>query len=233
MRMLGIVGGIAPESTVEYYRLIVATYRARRPDGSYPPLVITSIDLKRLLDLVGAGDLSGLTRYLLEELERLARAGAELALLASNTPHIVFDDLRRQSPLPLISIVEGAAEAAKASGMSRVGLFGTKFTMRGDFYPAVFSRLGVEVVRPDRADLDYVHEKYVTELIDGVFLPETRRHVLAIVDRMKENSGIQGVVLGGTELPLLLRDVESSVPLLDTSRIHVERAVEEMLASGR
>ncbi len=129
--MLGIVGGIAPESTVEYYRLIVASYRANRPDGSYPPLVITSIDLKRLLDLVGAGDLPGLTRYLLGELDRLARRGADLALLASNTPHIIFDDLRRQSPIPLVSIVEGPAEEAKASGMSRVGLFGTRFTMQG------------------------------------------------------------------------------------------------------
>lgn len=230
MKLLGIIGGIAPESTIEYYRAIVAAYRRRRPGRGYPQLVIDSIDLDRLLALVGAGELEALTAWLADELARLERAGARLALLASNTPHIVFDELRRRSPIPLISIVETAADEAAAMGMKRVGLFGTRFTMRGPVYPAVFSRSGIEVVVPSDGDLDLIHERYIAELVEGVFLPETREALLAIVERMRRESAIDGVVLGGTELPLLLRGAESAVPLLDTSRFHAERAVSEMLA---
>ena len=118
MKTLGIIGGIAPESTVEYYRLIVALYRERTHDGSYPPLLINSIDLKKLLDLIGALRLADVTEYLLKEVTKLARAGADLGLLASNTPHLVFEDLRRGSPIPLISIVEAACRATRAPASS-------------------------------------------------------------------------------------------------------------------
>jgi aspartate racemase len=230
MKVLGIVGGIAPESTIEYYRLIIASYRIQRPDGSYPQLIINSIDLKRMRDLVEANELAGITEYLLGEVRRLARAGAEFGLLASNTPHLVFDDLQRQSPIPLISIVEATCEAAKALGLSKLGLFGTRFTMQGKFYPAVFSRHGITLVVPELADQAYIHDKYMTELISGVFLPETRECLLAIADRLREKTRIQGLILGGTELPLLLRGAESEIPFLDTSRIHAERAVAEMIS---
>jgi aspartate racemase len=230
MKLLGIIGGIAPESTVAYYRFIVAAYRRRRPGTGYPPVLIDSIDLDRLLALVGAGELEALTAWLCDELARLERAGARIALLAANTPHIVFEELRSRSPIPLISIVEAAANEAGAAGMKRVGLFGTRFTMRGGFYPAVFARFGIQVALPDDADLDLIHDRYVTELIEGVYLPETREALLAVVERMRRDSAIDGVVLGGTELPLLLGGAESAVPLLDTSRIHVEHAVTEMLA---
>jgi hypothetical protein len=146
VKTLGIIGGIAPESTVEYYRGLVAAYRERVRDGSYPSIVIDSIDLKKMLDLIGAGALEEVTDYLAAELGRLARAGASLALLASNTPHVVFDELRRRSAVPLVSIVEAACGEAKALGLRRVGLFGTRFTMQGRFYPDVFSREGIELV---------------------------------------------------------------------------------------
>lgn len=233
MKRLGIIGGIAPESTIEYYRLIVATYRARVSDGSYPPLVINSIDMNRMRGLVEGGRLEELADYLLGELRRLADAGSDFALLSSNTPHIIFDELERRSPLPLLSIIGAALDAAVALGLRKVGLLGTRFTMRGGVYKAVFARAGVEVVTPDEADQDYVHEKYMGELIEGVFLPETREGLLAVVGRLKEREGVEGVVLGGTELPLILRDPAArGIPLLDTTRIHAERAVEEML-SGR
>jgi aspartate racemase len=230
MKVLGIVGGIAPQSTIEYYRSIIASYRAQRPDGSYPPLIINSIDLKRVLDLVAKNDLARLTEYLLEEIHKLACAGAQFGLLASNTPHIVFEALQGESPIPLISIVEATCQEAKSLGLKKVGLFGTQFTMRGQFYPQVFSRAGIEVIVPAMEDQAYIHNKYVNELIPGVFLPETREGLLAIVNRMKE-SGIQAVILGGTELSFILRVTEwSEVLFLDTSKIHVQRAVAEMLS---
>jgi aspartate racemase len=229
VRTLAIVGGIAPASTVDYYQQLIAAYRARRPDGSYPSLLINSIDLTRLLGLVAEGRLEELTSYLREAIERLARAGADVALLASNTPHIVFEELSRVSPLPLISIVEAAREAAAALGLSAVGLLGTRFTMEGGFYPDVFGRHGIVVLRPVPADIAYVHDRYMGELVAGEYRAETREGMLAVIDRLRAG-GAQGVLLAGTELPLLLRGGSpSSLPLLDTTRIHVARAVAELL----
>ena len=231
MKRLGIIGGIAPESTIEYYRLIVAAYRERATDGSYPPLVINSIDMNRMRGLIEAGELGQLADFLLGELQRLADAGADFAFLASNTPHIVFDELERRSPVPLVSIVRAARDAAVALGLRRVGLLGTRFTMRGRVYPEVFAGAGIEIVTPDDADQTYVHERYMGELIHGVFLDETREGLLAVVDRLKGRASVEAVVLGGTELPLILTDAAGrGIPFLDTTRIHAARAVEEMLS---
>src|SRR3954467_10275012 len=135
MKTLGIIGGIGPESTIEYYRTLISLYRKAAGDGSYPQLIINSIDLKKEIDLVAAGDVKPLTDYLVEEVEKLARAGADLALIASNTPHLVFDQVAKASPVPMISIVEVAAAVAKERGWNRPALFGTRFTMNGSFYP--------------------------------------------------------------------------------------------------
>jgi len=143
MKTIGIVGGIGPESTIEYYRLIIASHVERIPDGSYPSIIINSIDLKKLLDMVAANERAKMTEFLVGEIQRLARAGAECGLVAANTPHIVFDEVRGQSSIPLISIVEATCEAAKALGLRKLGLFGTRFTMQGRFYPDVFSKAGI------------------------------------------------------------------------------------------
>jgi aspartate racemase len=231
MKTVGIIGGIGPESTIEYYRQIVATYREAKPDGSYPAIVINSIDLKKMLDMIAANELDQVTSYLVEEVHRLARAGAELGLLASNTPHIVFDETSRQSPIPLISIVQTACAAAKALGLNRLGLFGTRFTMQGRFYPAVFQREGIVLIVPTEAEQTFIHDKYMNELLNGVFLPDTRARLLTIVDRLIEQEHIQGLVLGGTELPLILRDtMHRGIPFLDTTRIHVKALVAQLLA---
>jgi aspartate racemase len=231
MKTLGIIGGIAPPSTIEYYRTLIDTYRTRRPDGSAPLAIINSIDNQTMLRLIAADALDEVTTYLSAEVEKLARAGAEIGLFASNTPHIVFDGLQRQSPIPLISIVETAFVAAKATGLTRVGLLGTRFTMQGNAYPQVFTRRGIAVVAPEADDLEYVHEKYMGELVRGVYLPETRAGLLAVVDRLRKRHDIDGVILGGTELPLILRDLEDvGIPFLDTGRLHVEEAVTQMLA---
>ncbi|HAF23795.1 MAG TPA: aspartate racemase [Blastocatellia bacterium] len=225
----GIVGGIAPESTVEYYRLLIASYRKQTNDGNYPPIIINSINLKKMLDLILANRLALVTDYLVDAVEKLARAGADFGAFASNTPHIVFDEIRGRSSLPLISIVEATCDAASRMGLQRVGLFGTRFTMQGQFYPAVFSKAGIELVAPDETEQDYIHTRYMSELVNGVFLPATREKLLGIVDRLKEREGIDGLILGGTELPLILRTAEhNDLPLLDTTRIHVERIVVEL-----
>src|SRR4029453_8354583 len=206
MKILGIIGGLGPESTIDYYGRIIALYRERRRDGSYPQFIVNSIDMKKGLDFMDANNLTGMADYLLEEIGKLARAGATFGLISAKTPHIVFDEVASKSAIPLISIVEATSAAAKALKLKRLALLGTRYTMRATFYPKVFSRERIELFVPDPEVQDYIHDKYLNELVSGKFLPETRAGLLAIVDRMEANSDIDGVILAGTELPLILRD---------------------------
>jgi aspartate racemase len=231
MKTLGIIGGIGPESTIDYYRRIIALCRKLNQDGSYPAIIINNIDMKKMLDYIEANELVGLTDYLLREVQKLAKAGADLGLMASNSPHIVFDELSSLSPIPLLSIVKAACAAAKELGLKRVGLLGTRFSMQGQYYPDVFSRAGITVITPGVDEQVYIHDKYMNELVNGVIRSETHERLLAIVDRMKAQEKIEGLVLGGTELPLILKEeTYHGIPFLDTTKIHVERAVAEMLA---
>jgi aspartate racemase len=231
MKTLGIIGGIAPPSTVDYYRQLTSRYRAADPGGSYPSILINSIDGERFLPMVAGGDRRQLVEYLLTELGRLARGGADLGLFASNTPHLVFDEVALESPIPLISIVEETAIVAEAQGLRKVGLLGARFTMEADFYPLVFARRGITVVVPEADDRSYVHDRYFAELVEGSLLDETRAGISAVIDRMKVRDDIQAVILGGTELPLLFRDgTPPTVPMLDTTSIHVEAAITRLLS---
>jgi aspartate racemase len=230
MKTLGMIGGIGPESTIDYYRLIIQTYRERKADGSYPSVVINSIDLNTLRDLVTAGELKPLADYLVTKVHMLARAGAHLGLLAANTPHIVFDEIQQQSAIPLISIVQATCDAAKSLGLKRLGLLGTRFTMQGRFYADVFSRKEITLIVPEQSEQSYIHDKYMDELVNGIFLPETRQQLLTIVQRLQERESIDGQILGGTELPLILRDADAGIPFLDTARIHVQAALAKMLS---
>ncbi|HEY3025272.1 MAG TPA: amino acid racemase [Pyrinomonadaceae bacterium] len=231
MKTAGIIGGIGPESTVEYYRSIIATYRLQNRDGRYPSILINSIDLNKMIGLVESNDLEGVTKYVVGEVEKLARAGADFGALSSNTPHIVFEEISRQVSIPLISIVETTCEAAKALGLKRVGLFGTRFTMQGQFYPEVFSRAGISVAVPDEDEQTFIHRHYMLVLVKGVFLPKTRQRLLEIAHKLKEREHIEALILGGTELPLILRDVtDSDVRFLDTTQIHVNAIVAQLLS---
>jgi len=145
--------------------------------------------------------------------------------LRQTPPHIVYDDIQRRSSIPLISIVEATRQVAEELGLSRLILLGHRFTMHGHFYSDVFSKAGISLVVPEENEQAYIHDKYMNELVKGIILPETRQQLLAIAERMKEQEHIDGLILGGTELPLILGDVTSrGIPFLDTTRIHVEAA---------
>ncbi|MBK5259443.1 MAG: amino acid racemase [Thermoanaerobaculia bacterium] len=230
--IVGIVGGIAPESTVEYYRSIIRRYRERTGSTSYPRIVINSIDLEEMLRLVAAGDRNALTDYLLHQVRMLERAGADFGFFASNTPHIVFEEVERQSAIPLISIVRTACASALALGVRRAGLLGTRYTMESAFYPETFKASGIEILIPSEADRTWVHERYMNELVAGSFRDETRKGLLQVISRMHAPGGLDAVILGGTELPLILTsDIPTPVPLIDTTRSHVEAVVERMIAA--
>jgi aspartate racemase len=232
MKTLGMIGGLGPESTIDYYQKIIALYRERTGDGSYPEFIINSINLRKGLDFMDANDLAGMAGYLLEAIGKLVCAGADFGLISANTPHIVFDEVAPKSPIPLISIVEATCAAAKAQKLKRLALFGTRYTMQANFYEKVFSREGIDLLLPEPNEQDYIHDKYMNELVPGKFLSETRAGLLAIIDRMKTESNIEGVILAGTELPLILRDADyNGMLFLNTTEIHCEAAVAEMLTS--
>ena len=229
MKTLGIIGGLGPESTIEYYHFLIEAYRERQTDGSYPSLFINSVNLTKVVDLITANRLAEVAEYLAGEVNKLASAGAEVGLLSANTPHIVFDEIQSRSRIPLISIVEAACQEARTLGLKKLLLLGTRFTMQGRFYPDVFSKAGIELVVPGAEDRDYIHEKYMGELLKGIILPETRTGLLEIVARLKQQEQIQGVILAGTELPLILRGAGGDLPFLDTTEIHVGAAIRRLL----
>jgi aspartate racemase len=230
MKIIGMIGGIGPESTIDYYKRLLDGAQKRNPGGPALQIIINSIDLQKGLDLLGRNQLNELTEYIAPEVTRLHGAGAEFGFLAANSPHIVFPDIARRSPIPLVSIVEATCAEAKARGFTKLGLLGTRFTMHGSFYPDVFTRQGIELTVPTKDEQDYVHDKYINELIPGKFLPETRQGLLAIAARMKQEHGIQGLILGGTELPLILTDSSLlGIPFLDTTQIHVDSILERAM----
>jgi aspartate racemase len=225
-----MIGGLGPESTVDYYRSIIGRYRARKPDGGYPHIIVNSLDVDKGIAMLDGGRLNDLADYLVGGVESLARAGAEFGFMAANTPHLVFDEVQRRSAIPLLSIVRATSDYARTIGVKKVGLFGTGFTMRADFYPSEFERAGIDLVRPTESEQTFIHSKYIGELLIGRFLPETRTEILRVAERMKSQDGIEALVLAGTELPLLLRDfVNADLKFLDTTVIHVEAIVDELL----
>ncbi|MFL6539074.1 MAG: aspartate/glutamate racemase family protein [Chthoniobacterales bacterium] len=225
MKTLGIVGGIGPESTIEYYRFILDGCRARKIESA-PHIIIDSIDVNRGIAMLNANDLTALADYISQSIGRLARGGADVALIAANTPHIVFDAVEARSAIPLISLVQAACDRAQALGLERLGLLGTGFTMRGEFYPRVFTRAGLELVSPKDDEMELIHFAYINELLKNTFRPETRTAIVQILERMRNEQAVMAVLLAGTELPLLLRGAEpAGVTFLDTTLIHVEAAV--------
>jgi aspartate racemase len=224
---VGLVGGLGPESTIDYYRRILEAWERENPSTS-PSIVIDSLDVQVALHLV-ARDLSALTEYLLASLLRLAGAGVDFIAMTANTPHIVFDELARRSPVPLLSIVEASAQEARQRGLRRLGLLGTRFTMDAPFYPEVFARHGMTVVLPNDTERTWVHERYVGQLLKGDFRDDTRREFTSLVSRLRNEEGIDGIILGGTELPLLLStSTLDGVPLLDTTALHVAAIVRRL-----
>jgi aspartate racemase len=227
-RTVGIIGGIAPESTIAYYRQIIERYREATGGGN-PSIIINSIDLTKMIGFASSKSFPELIDYLSGEMNRLADGGADFGVFASNTPHIVFNEVASRSRMPLISIVKSASRAAEKLGVKKAGLLGTRFTMRGRFYQEVFAARGIEVVAPEGSDLDYVHDKYMSELVNARFLDETRAELLRVIERMRDRQHIDAVILGGTELPLILsREMFATEQMLDTTAIHVQAIVEEL-----
>jgi aspartate racemase len=229
-RMVGIVGGVGPASTADYYRRFIDRWRVRGPADTYPAVLINSLNSRAALGAMLHGDIEPSVALFSGAVEQLAAGGAGLALVASVMMHMAYDRVAATSPIPMLSILDSLADGAKARGLARLGVLGARPTLEGDFFARPFAAAGIGLVRPDESDRAWVHEIYFTELVRGQFRGEVRDRLVAIIEGMRERDGIDGVILAGTELPLILREPEyAGVPALDAIGIHVEAAIDWLL----
>ncbi|MFT3714496.1 MAG: amino acid racemase [Gordonia sp. (in: high G+C Gram-positive bacteria)] len=224
MKKLGLIGGTGPESTVFYYKAVIDGVQRVAGPHTLPELTIESLSVFRVLDHCSRRDFDGLAAYLSDAITRLAGAGADVASLTALTPHIVFDRLRDASPIPLVSAVEATSDAIVNSGATRLALLGTEYTMTEDFFTGPLRAAGLDVVVPDAHDVTWIQDKIATELEYGVVRDDTRDGFVAIIERLR-GEGAQQVILGCTELPLILDDDVSPLPCLDPVPIHARALV--------
>jgi aspartate racemase len=225
MKKIGIIGGLGPESTVDYYKEIISAFNTRYKELAYPEIVIYSANVKDLLEFVNERQWKKMSEWLLEKIKIVSGAGAEFAAIASNTPHIVFDEVNKRSPIPLLSIVEETCSATVRLGVKRVGLMGTRLTMEADFYKKPFRNEGMEIFIPSEGERELIQDRLFTEIELGIFKDLTRDELLSIVKRMIDDDNIDSLILGCTELPLILPDSEFGIPFLNTTAIHCESII--------
>ena len=229
MKKLGIVGGIGPESTLDYYKGINAGFAKRVCGGGNPPLLIDSLNLADMYAFASNKQWPEFTERLVGSVRNLAAGGADFAVMAANTAHIVFDAVQKQSLIPLISIVEATCQAGKAKHCKTVVIFGTAFTMSSGLYSEAFARHGITAHVPSAEEQAVIHGIIFPHLQEGIVLPEEKTAMLQIARRMITELNADALVLGCTELPLIIKPEDLPVPVLDTTEIHIEAILNYML----
>ncbi|PZO37227.1 MAG: aspartate racemase [Shackletoniella antarctica] len=225
MKTIGLIGGMSWESSLEYYRILNQTTRDRLGGLHSAKIILFSVDFADMAAMQHENRWDDISEILVEAAQQLQMAGASMVLVCANTMHRLADDIEAHISIPLLHIADATAEAIKAQGIQRVGLLGTKFTMEADFYrQRLTEHHGLEVIIPKAPGREAVHRIIYDELCQGRFTPESRQAVLALGQDLAE-AGATGVVLGCTELELLVGDSLATVPLFPTTRLHAEAAV--------
>ena len=225
MKRIGILGGLGPESTAAYYNYITRKYYATHHDYAYPEIIVYSLTFKPYID---AGYFK--PDDVKAALCALHRAGADFAVAACNSIHIVYEQIHGDLPLPWVSIMDATAEAIKARGMKKVGLLGTIFTMSKGFYQRAFAAHGLETLTPEPAAQRRINDIIFGELITATIVPESKRFMLDCAEELA-GRGAEGVVLGCTEIPFLVQQPDTKVPVFDTTVIHAQKALDLALAA--
>lgn len=225
MKKIGLVGGTGPESTLMYYKEL--NHRIDRLTGgkAMPDIAIESVNFRRMWGYVSDNELDLLTDYFVEKIDCLERSGAEVVSLTCATGHIVIDRIKQKTNVPLVSIPEAVCEKAAALGIKKVGLLGTIFTMEQDFMKQPFINAGIGVFIPEPAERQLIAERIYRELENGIVKESTLREFQQIIERMRADNGIEAIILGCTELPLLLNNSNCPVPCLDSVDIHIEKLI--------
>jgi aspartate racemase len=223
-KRIGILGGMSPESTVAYYEYITRTYTERFGDYGYPEVLIYSVSFQPYVDWPNQDRWDLVADGLSQAAQKLVAAGADVILIATNTMHLVFDEVQARVEVPMLSLLDATAEAIQGRGVSTVGLLGTRFTMEKSFYQDALARRGISTLVPDADDRAYVNRVIYDELVAGQLRAESRAGYLTIIRKLVEQ-GAQGIVLGCTEIPLLVDEASAAIPLFDTTQIHAEAAL--------
>lgn len=231
MKKIGILGGMSPESTTLYYEHITRTYTAKFGDYGYPEILIYSVNFQKFVDWQHNGQWNEAAKEMAEALDRLHVAGADFGLIASNTMHIVFDEVQRAVHMPLLSIVQATSEAILAAGLRSVGLLGTVFTMTERFFRDGLEQSGITALVPEPGDQHRMNEVIYQELCRGEIRPESRRLFLNIIEGLRRE-GAEGIILGCTEIPLLVQPQHCDLPLFNTSLLHADKALSFALQSA-
>ena len=227
MKKIGIIGGLGPEATVDYYNGIINSFKKKSSDLNYPEILIYSVNMSEFLGLMNSKEYEKVVTLLVQKIDSLKKAGADFVAMTANTPHLLFNEIEKRSELPMISIVEATCRYAKESGLKNPALLGTGFTMREKFFQDVFNREGLTVEVPAIDDRDWIHNKLFTEIELGIFKDETRNGLERIIGKMKNENAVDSVILGCTELPLILKERSySGIPALNTTQIHVNEIVD-------
>ncbi|MCD6573539.1 MAG: amino acid racemase [Thermoplasmata archaeon] len=225
MKKIGVVGGLSPESTILYYNHIVKRYYEIKGNYNFPEIIIYSLSFGKFSEAVKR---KNAPEEILKALEALKKAGADFAIISANTPHIFFDEIADASPLPVISIIDATIEKAKEYGLRKLLLLGTIFTMESEYFKNEYEKNGIEIVVPSKEERKVVNEIIFNELAKGIVKEKSRKRLLEIVESYNE---VDGIILGCTELPLILQQEHVSKKLLDTATIHAEKALMHALES--
>jgi aspartate racemase len=226
MKKIGLVGGLGPESTVDYYRGIINAFKPTYETLGFPEIAVESVDLRSFTELTYNGGWDKIAATLVDRFEILRRGGAAFGAIASNTPHRVFAQTQSGTALPLLSIVEATRDQALRLGSEKLCLLGTGFTMQSDFYQRTFQQVGIEVFVPNPEEIEYIQDKIFGEIEFGIIKQDTRVEFLRILGRIEAERRVDGVILGCTELPMLLKPEDISLHYLDTAAIHIRAIVD-------
>lgn len=222
MKRIGILGGISHESTIECYRLILKKYYERKRDYFYPEIVIFSLDFQKFTDFENKNDIEGYIKYIMTGINSLQNAGADFIIMAANSPHAVFEEVSKKAKVPMISLTEVTTNKAKILGMKKLLLLGIKFTMQSLFYKDICNKHSIEVIIPSEEEQDDINKIIFDELCLSIFNDKSKNRLLQIID----NYEVDGVILGCTELPLIIKQQDSTKRLFDTLDLHAEAALE-------
>jgi aspartate racemase len=227
-KKIGIIGGLSPESTVSYYLHITRTYVERYGDYGYPEILIYSVNLENYHRWRSENRWDLIAENLIVAADCLKKAGADFGLIATNTMHKVFDIVKNVTSLPLINLIDVTAEKAKEMGLKKLGLLGTRYTMSDGFYQERIAGYGLNTIVPNPSDQNIIHKIIVEELVQGKFPEDSKSEYIRIINDLTQ-LGVEGIILGCTEIPLLIKQKDSSVPLLDTATIHAGAALDYAL----
>lgn len=227
---IGIIGGLSPESTVSYYLYFTRMYSEITGDSNIPEIIIYSVNNEKYHNWRNHNRWDLIAQDITNVAEKLKQSGADIGLIATNTMHKVFNEVTQNTDLVLYSLLDAVSYEIQKKNINKVGLIGTKFSMNDGFYQKYLYENGIDVITPNENDQLYIHNKIETELVKGKFLDDTRMKFIEIIDSLKKN-GAQGIILGCTEIPLLISQENSDIPVFDTATIHADFVLRRFIES--